>query len=63
MDFFANELDGWTRVGGVEKIGVNTFRGHWQKDRLRLTVSATSGPTLSGESEPVSQYSLSLRTE
>lgn len=63
MEFFQRALDGWTMVGEVEKIGVNSFRGHWKRDRLRLTVTATGGPTLSEEGEVASQYSLSLRTQ
>ena len=61
LEFYEQELRDWTAVGSVEKIGVGTYRGVWTKANAELTVSATSGPTLSQSDEVRAQYSLSLR--
>ena len=61
LDFYRSQLRDWRAVQGVEKLGVNTYRGIWTKDGAELTVSATSGPTLSQPDEVRAQYSLSLK--
>ena len=64
LDFYVEQLADAEVLEEPGDIGANTFRGRWRLDQGRvLTVSATGAPTLDGDAEVLTQYSLSLAPE
>jgi hypothetical protein len=64
LDWYADELEGWTIVRRPQPFGPSAWRGVWEREDQRLLVSAGPAPTFEQDpadiEQSTTQYSLTL---